>query len=210
MITISIEFFISLLNLYFKGIPINFKELSIIFLGFNVFATFIIASIHFAGFSFEIFTYMFILMSIGLGFESIKTLNIELLKICILFSGLSILFRFIIWKYYLEEYVYQNPKRKITIDFSVLDNSEEIFYRRIKFHANNRSSDLLIFFKKNFLSEINDKKNKSYKFYIDDKLMYNIDENGNIEYCQNFDFELGSFPVRKTLCSKVEIINNNV
>ena len=55
-----------------------------------------------------------------------------------------------------------------------------------------------------------DNKNQSYKFYINDKLMYNIDETGNIEYCQNFNFELGSFPVKKILCSKVEIIKNNV
>ena len=87
-------------------------------------------------------------MSIGLCYGYIKTLKIELLEFCILFSGLSFFFRFIIWKYYLEKYVYNNPKRRIKIDFSVLDNSEEIFYRRINLQANNKCSDLLIFLKR--------------------------------------------------------------
>jgi hypothetical protein len=67
---------------------------------------------------------------------SIIKLDVELLKACILFSGVSILLRFIIWKYHLEENVYNNPKRTIKIDFSVFENNEEIFYQRINFKAN--------------------------------------------------------------------------
>ncbi len=205
-----IEFIISVLNFYLKDILIDFGELGIFFITFNFLAVFVIIQIHIFEFGFECMSYMFILMSIVLGYGYIKTLNIEFLKFCILSLGLSILFRFLLWKYYLEEHVYKNPKRRIKIDFSVLLNSEEIFYRRITFQANNKSSDLLNFFKKNFLSEMENNKEKSYKFYINDKLMYNIDGSGNIEYCQNFDFELGSFPMEKILCSKVEIINNNL
>lgn len=207
LITTFIEFIISFFEFHFQSAPMNFKELGIIFLGFNILAVFIIAQIHIFGFGFEAFTYMSILMSIGLAYEFIKTSDFALLKFCILFSGLSILFRIFIWPYYLESKIYNNPTRKIKIDFSVLEDSEEIFYRRITLQANNKASDLLNFFKKNYLVEIKNSYNKSYKFYIADKLMYNIDESGNVEYCQNIDFELGNFPMKKTLHSKVEIIN---
>ena len=63
----------------------------------------------------------------------------------------------------------------------------------------------MYYFKKNYLNKAEDKSNNTYKFYIDDKLIYNITENGTVEYCQTIDFELGNFPIRKVLCSKVEI-----
>ena len=109
----------------------------------------------------------------------------------------------------MEKVVYTDPLRKIQIDLSVINNSEEVFYKRIIFQAKNKCSDLLMYFKKNYLSEI-EPTNKSYKFYIDNKLMYNISETGEVEYCQSFDFELGSFPVKKILCSKIEETEKNV
>lgn len=209
LITMLIEFGIWFISFLLKGNPINIKDLGIIFIGFNLFAIFVTIQIYISRFSFECSTYMFILGSVGLCYEYIKTLNIIFLHFFVFTSGLSIFFRIFLWKYYLEKVVYTDPLRKIQIDLSVINNSEEVFYKRIIFQAKNKCSDLLMYFKKNYLSEI-EPTNKSYKFYIDNKLMYNISETGEVEYCQSFDFELGSFPVKKILCSKIEETEKNV
>ena len=61
---------------------------------------------------------------------------------------------------------------------------------------------------KNYLNEVKDNNNFLYKFYIADMLIFNITENGTVEYCQSIDFELGNFPIKKVLCAKVEIVKD--
>ena len=210
IITAIIEFFVSILLFYTKNIPINSKELIVLFIGYNVFALIIIAHIHISSFIYEAFTYMSILMTFGLGIELIKKSDeIAIIYFFIFFLSLSILFRIFIWKYHLEILNAQNTKRKIKIDFSILEDSEEIFYRRIVLRADNKCSDLLCYFKKNYLNQQINENQISYNFYIADKLMYIITNKDKIEYCQNIDFDLGSFPIKKILNSKVEIIMNN-
>ena len=138
--------------------------------------------------------------------ESLKNLeDLSMLQISFLLLSLGLFSRIYLWKLHLDKMNKRNSNRKIKIDFSVIENSEEIFYRRISLKGNDKCSDLLSYFMKNYLNEAQDKSNNTYKFYIDDKLIYNITENGTVEYCQTIDFELGNFPIRKVLCSKVEI-----
>ncbi|MCR5612673.1 hypothetical protein [Treponema sp.] len=209
-ITTLIELLTAIVFYYLKNIPIPFKELGILVIGYNIVALFVIAQIHISSILYEAITYMMILFSVMIVYQCIVSKELELVYFVILLSSMSILLRIFIWKYHLEILNSKNTNREIKIDFSVMENSEEIFYRRIVLKANDKCSDLLDYFKKHYLNESEYENSVSYKFYISDKLIYIITDKTKIEYCHSFDYELGSFPIKKVLVAKVEIISDNL
>lgn len=206
LVTTIIEILISILNFYINQIPIDVREIFGLLFMYIIFTLLLILYINFISFFYECCTYIIILCSLMFCWESLKNLeDLSMLQISFLLLSLGLFSRIYLWKLHLDKMNKRNSNRKIKIDFSVIENSEEIFYRRISLKGNDKCSDLLSYFKKNYLNEAEDKSNNTYKFYIDDKLIYNITENGTVEYCQTIDFELRNFPIRKVLCSKVEI-----
>ena len=148
-------------------------------------------------FFYETITYMLFLMSILLGWESFKNLeDLKVMQFSVLVLSLGIYSRKYLWKLNLENINKRNLKRKIKVDFLVVEKTEEIFYRQITLSGSDKCSDLLSYFMKNYLNEVKDNNNFLYKFYIADMLIFNITENGTVEYCQSIDFELGNFPIK--------------
>ncbi|MCR5612060.1 hypothetical protein [Treponema sp.] len=207
LVTALVDFLMLLAAHYVNHVEISYadyKDSLLLFAFFNIIAIFFIGTLYSTGVYFELLARMAFIAAIFFGYQCI-TNNTDLgcAQVFLLFLSLGILLRFCLWEFHFEIVNRTNKGRKVKVDFSVQENSDELFYRQLNLNADQKCSDLLTIFKTSFLCV--QEQSRSYKFYVGNKLIYNISGNGDVEYRESIDFELGDFPIQKMLFVKVVV-----